>query len=234
LAVFGPIVFCCVAYYLRWQLLESTPDGVAPERVSGASALNPCAFLSDAPGRSPASTRGHAASPVRRQPVLPQAPGVYVAGSCDALDDGRDAAIRGELLADRIIKGRFDARHALRRGKKGALDVIVVGANALGVSAATHLIQAGLRVLLIDRDGAAPLADIPELPRALHGSRRAARLALLAGHSVYAVAERADGMLEVQAERAAWYTANVIFASTESLVEAARAAAAPSATSRAA
>jgi hypothetical protein len=151
---------------------------------------------------------------------------VYVAGAREAEANDVDAVIRGQLLADRIINGRFSVRPALRRGKRGALDVIVVGANAVGVSATLHLMHAGLRVFLVDRDSAGPAADtsLDELSRKLGGKLRNARLPLLTGHSVSAVSQRADGMLEVQAERAGWYTANVIFASTESLAMAKRAA----------
>jgi hypothetical protein len=52
----------------------------------------------------------------------------------------------------------------------------------------------------------------------VHARERQTRLPLLVGHSVQGVAERADGMLEVQAERAGCYAANVIFASIDSLV----------------
>jgi hypothetical protein len=55
------------------------------------------------------------------------------------------------------------------------------------------------------------------LLRSLFRKVRNARLPLLTGHTISAVSERADGMLEVEAERAAWYAANVIFAATDSL-----------------
>jgi thioredoxin reductase len=94
--------------------------------------------------------------------------------------------------------------------------VIVVGANLLGISATVRLMQAGLRVLLVDRQSWAPL-DSPahRLLASRPGVARRMRLPLVTGHHVSVVAQRADGMLELQAERAAWYTANVIFASRE-------------------
>lgn len=167
---------------------------------------------------APACLRGRGAGPERR-PQLPRAAGVYVAGARDAEALDAEAVIRGRLLADRVVSGRFHTRRALRRGKNGALDVIVVGANTLGVSATLQLMQAGLRVLLVDRQAPASL-DHPALQpllRSFYRKLRSARLPLLTGHSVWAVSERADGMLEVEAERAAWYAANVIFATTDGL-----------------
>jgi hypothetical protein len=218
LSAFGPVIICCIAFYLRWQLADESPAAVASWSAPKLrSALNDCTFhVSEAP--APAGIRGCAAG-LAREPEQPRAAGVYVAGPryADAVD--ADAMIRGQLLADRVVSGRFQARRALRRGKKGALDVIVVGANTVGVSATLHLMQAGLRVLLVDRDAPASL-DHPSLQplfRSLFRKLRNARLPLLTGHSVWAVSERADGMLEVEAERAAWYAANVIFATTDGL-----------------
>lgn len=142
------------------------------------------------------------------------APGIYLDVGQDAASTG-DATFRGQLLADSIIHGRHS--QALRRGKKGALDVVVVGANVLGISATLHLMQAGLRVLLVDRHSWSPSdgpAPAPTSLRAHHEGTRRARLPLVTGHHVSVVARRSDGMLELQAERAAWYTANVIFAAT--------------------
>lgn len=140
--------------------------------------------------------------------------GVYVdAGGSVALPSG-DAMSRGSWLAERIIDGA--GAGAPRRGKKGALDVIVVGANLLGISATVRLMQAGLRVLLVDRQSWAPLdAATHRLIASRPGLNRRLPLPIVTGHHVMLVARRADGMLELQAERAGWYTANVIFASRE-------------------
>jgi hypothetical protein len=230
LAFAGPIIVCCIGAYLRWQLGDGASASVTSRSASRRG------LLSDAGDFLAAETFGRSGNPPlcvaslgdRRSPGLPQGPGVYVAGCRDAQAEGREAAIRGQMLADRIINGRFEARRTLRRGRKGALDVIVVGANPLGVSAARHLVHAGLRVLMVDRHGDAPSVSMTDVIGSdCVGARRAdgqARLPLLTGHAISAVAERADGMLEVQAERAAWYTANVIFASNESLASAGRAA----------
>jgi hypothetical protein len=207
IAAIGSVIVCCIAAYLRWQLADVVPGRVAPrvERRREDTAVR-----HDRP-RSPGSLRGHTAPFSTPRPLELPRLGVYVAPTAEAERGGRHAVVRGQLLADRIMSGRFDARREPRRGRKGALDVIVVGANAIGVSAALHFAHAGWRVLLVDRDAAAA----PSAPQPAHGER-SGRLALLTGHSVCAVAERPDGMLEVQAERAAWYTANVIIASTES------------------
>jgi hypothetical protein len=218
LSAFGPVIICCIAFYLRWQLADELPETVAPwSNPKLCSALNDCTFhVSEAPAL--AAIRGCAAGLVR-EPELSRAAGVYVAGPRYAAAVDADAMIRGQLLAERVVSGRFQARRALRRGKKGALDVIVVGANIVGVSATLHLMQAGLRVLLVDREAPASL-DHPSLQpllRSLFRKVRNARLPLLTGHTISAVSERADGMLEVEAERAAWYAANVIFAATDGL-----------------
>jgi hypothetical protein len=211
LALFAPVVVCCIGAYLRWQLGDVALTGVASRSASGVEPFGHDGepLAAEIPGRTASAPKRVASLAVRRLTALPKGPGVYVASCRDARAEGCDAAIRGQMLADRIINGRFEARRALRRGRKGALDVIVVGANALGVSAARSLAHAGLRVLMVDSDG----AEFTETPR----GNGEARLPLLTGHAVSEVAERADGMLEVQAERAAWYTANVIFASSESL-----------------
>jgi hypothetical protein len=217
-SAFGPILICCIAFYLRWQLADEIPATVASWSTPKlGSALNDCAC--DA-SKTPAPTciRGRSAG-LDQRPELPRAAGVYVASARDAQAVDAEAMIRGQLLADRVVRGRFQARRALRRGKKGALDVIVVGANAVGVSATLHLMQAGLRVLLVDRAHPTSLAhpSLQPLLRSFFRKVRNARLPLLTGHSVSAVSERADGMLEVEAERAAWYAANVIFATTDGL-----------------
>jgi hypothetical protein len=216
LSAFGPLIICCIAFYLRWQLADETPATVALRSTPTlGTALNDGTLrLSEGPAAP--GIRGCAAGVVQR-PELVRAAGVYVAGHGQAEAVDADAMILGQLLADRVVSGRFQARRAPRRGKKGALDVIVVGANTVGVSATLHLMEAGLRVLLVDREAPAPL-DHPSLQpllRSLFRKARNARLPLLTGHSISAVSERADGMLEVEAERAAWYAANVIFATTD-------------------
>jgi hypothetical protein len=224
LSLFGPIVLCLLVY-LRWQLGdvggEELASGSAASAAPSLAASNDCSF---APSRAEAALARACAPGLARHEREPEpqwsqwsrAPGVYIGASDGLALPHADATSRGRWLAERIIHGRIGASEPPRRGKKGALDVIVVGANLLGISATVHLMQAGLRVLLVDRQSWAPL---DAATHRLLGSRPATaprtRLPLVTGHHVELVAERADGMLELQAERAAWYTANVIFASHE-------------------
>lgn len=221
LSLFGPIVLCLVVY-LRWQLGdvggEELASGSAASAVPSRAASNDCSF---APSRAEAALAGACAPGLalherEPEPAWPRAPGVYIDASDGLALPHADATSRGRWLAERIIHGRTGAGEPPRRGKKGALDVIVVGANLLGISATVHLMQAGLRVLLVDRQSWAPL---DAATHRLLGSRPVTaprtRLPLVTGHHVELVSERADGMLELQAECAGWYTANVIFASRE-------------------
>jgi hypothetical protein len=121
---------------------------------------------------------------------------------------------RGERTAERVLSDAVGAR--TRRGRNAALDVIVVGASREGVAATLRLLDAGLRVLLVDAGSgedsrAARLLRDPGLTAALRTLRRE-RLPIVWGHRVLGVGSRPDGMLELSAERAAWYTANVIVA----------------------
>jgi hypothetical protein len=208
----APILLCLVVY-VRWQLGDEGADELASDMfrvVSPASvpAANDCAFGPSPGGTAPACARaaGPAPGALPAQPRWARAPGVYIDSRGGSPEHGVDATIRGARLAERIIGGGADSGELPRRGKKGALDVIVVGANVFGISATVHLMQAGLRVLLVDRQSWAPLDA---------ATHRRLRLPLVTGHHVSVVAQRADGMLEVQAERAGWYTANVIFASEQ-------------------
>lgn len=229
-SLFGPI-FLCLLVYLRWQLGdidgEELASGSLPSVVPTLVASNDCSF---APSLAEtALARACAPSLAQRErrpePEWSRAPGVYIDAAGPALPNA-DATIRGRWLAERILHGRLDASEPPRRGTKGALDVIVVGANLLGISATVHLMQAGLRVLLVDRQSWAPLdAASHRLMASRPSATGRVRLPLVTGHHVVLVAQRADGMLEVQAECAAWYTANVIFASREAAAPAASCAA---------
>src|SRR5690606_37631967 len=122
--------------------------------------------------------------------------------------------------AERLLRGGLG--RGLRRGKKAALDVIVVGASLAGASAALHLLGAGLRLLVVDeRPEVAPPAALHSELRALLGRLPRTRVPLATGHRVTSVVERPDGMLELHAERAAWYTANVLFVGEASAAQAA-------------
>ena len=136
--------------------------------------------------------------------------GVYTTSAVSTLPPEQ----RGQRAAERLVS---DARAArTRRGRKAALDVIVVGASREGVAATLRLLGAGLRVLLVDAGSgedsrAARLVADPSLSAALRALGRE-RLPGVWGHRVLGVGTRPDAMLELSAERAAWYTANVIIA----------------------
>ena len=166
-------------------------------------------------------------------------PGVYIAGELGGMGLIRNAIRQGRLAADHIISGSSERGTALRRGTNGALDALVIGAGPAGISATLQLMQAGLRVLMVDREGFGgtilhyPRAKVVmtgalELP--VYGTVRGRQLSkeqlmglwqdirtkvnppIVTGHLVTGLSVRADGMIEVQAEQAAWHTANVILA----------------------
>lgn len=78
-------------------------------------------------------------------------PGVYIAGELGGMGLIRNAVIQGREAAEHIIAG--SEGRPPRRGKNGAFDAIVVGAGPAGISAILTLMRAGLRVLLIEREG---------------------------------------------------------------------------------
>jgi hypothetical protein len=153
-----------------------------------------------------------AAEPSRRHagPAGLEQRGVYTTSEVQA---GRPEQ-RGQDTAERVLSDALGAR--TRRGRNAALDVIVVGASREGIAATLRLMRAGLRVLLVDAgcgEGphAARLLRDSSVNAALRALRRE-RLPIVWGHRVLGVGRRPDGMLELSAERAAWYTANVIVA----------------------
>jgi len=77
--------------------------------------------------------------------------GVYIIGELGGMGLIRNAVIQGRQAADHVIAGEGDV--PLRRGKEGALDAIVVGAGPSGISATLRLMEAGLKVELLDREG---------------------------------------------------------------------------------
>lgn len=163
--------------------------------------------------------------------------GVYVAGELGGMGLIRNAIIQGRQAADHIIRG--DEGRAPRRGVGGALDALVVGAGPAGTSATLRLMEAGLSVLLVDREGFG--GTILHYPRAkvvmtgtldfpVYGKVRGQRLSkeqlielwldiqrrwrppLSAGHLVTGLNAGPDGMIEVVAEHASWRAASVILA----------------------
>jgi thioredoxin reductase/NAD-dependent dihydropyrimidine dehydrogenase PreA subunit len=71
--------------------------------------------------------------------------GVYVIGELGGMGLIRNAVRQGRQAADHAARGG-------RRGKADAFDAVVVGAGPAGISATLRLMEAGRRVLLLDRE----------------------------------------------------------------------------------
>ena len=80
-------------------------------------------------------------------------PGVYIIGELGGMGLIRNAVEQGRQAAARVITGAVDRQEAPRRGVADAYDAIVVGAGPAGISATLNLMDAGLRVLLLEREG---------------------------------------------------------------------------------
>jgi thioredoxin reductase (NADPH) len=78
--------------------------------------------------------------------------GVYVIGELGGMGLIRNAISQGRQAAEHVITGSAAAERPPRRGKDGALDAIIVGAGPAGISATLRLMEAGLSVLLIERE----------------------------------------------------------------------------------
>ena len=72
-------------------------------------------------------------------------PGVYVIGELGGMGLIRNAVRQGRQAADHVVSGA-------RRGKGDAFDAAVVGAGPAGMSATLRLMEAGRRVVLLERD----------------------------------------------------------------------------------
>ncbi|MGB3050236.1 MAG: FAD-dependent oxidoreductase [Polyangiales bacterium] len=72
-------------------------------------------------------------------------PGVYIVGELGGMGLIRNAVSQGRQAADHIIDGA-------RRAAGESLDALVVGAGPAGTSATLRLMEAGLRVLLLERE----------------------------------------------------------------------------------
>lgn len=79
-------------------------------------------------------------------------PGVYVIGELGGMGLIRNAISQGRQAAEHIIHGDGDPETPLRRGVADALDAIVVGAGPAGISATLALMEAGLRVVLLEAE----------------------------------------------------------------------------------
>jgi thioredoxin reductase/NAD-dependent dihydropyrimidine dehydrogenase PreA subunit len=72
-------------------------------------------------------------------------PGVYIVGELGGMGLIRNAVSQGRQAADHIVAGD-------RRAAGEALDALVVGAGPAGTAATLRLMEAGLRVLLLERE----------------------------------------------------------------------------------
>ncbi len=72
-------------------------------------------------------------------------PGVYIVGELGGMGLIRNAVSQGRQAADHVVAND-------RRGRGDALDAVVVGAGPAGTSATLRLKEAGLRVLLLERE----------------------------------------------------------------------------------
>jgi thioredoxin reductase/NAD-dependent dihydropyrimidine dehydrogenase PreA subunit len=72
-------------------------------------------------------------------------PGIYIVGELGGMGLIRNAVSQGRQAADHIIAGDH-------RGPVESLDALVVGAGPAGTSATLRLMEAGLRVLLLERE----------------------------------------------------------------------------------
>ena len=79
-------------------------------------------------------------------------PGVYVIGELGGMGLIRNAVSQGKQAAEHVIRGSGEKHTPPRRGKDGALDAIIVGAGPAGISATLALMEAGLSVLLLERE----------------------------------------------------------------------------------
>ena len=72
-------------------------------------------------------------------------PGVYIVGELGGMGLIRNAVSQGRQAADHVVAGE-------RRAAGDSLDALVVGAGPAGTSATLRLMEAGLRVLLLERE----------------------------------------------------------------------------------
>ena len=164
-------------------------------------------------------------------------PGIYIAGELGGMGLIRNAVVQGAQAARHIVTG--SAPLPPRRGKAGALDALVVGAGPAGISATLSLLEAGLRVLLLDQDTfggtimhypRAKVVMTGDLPLSLVGTvrrktmsreglvglwsdiRQRFDLPFKSHQLVHGVAATADGMWRVLTETDEFRAANVILA----------------------
>jgi thioredoxin reductase/NAD-dependent dihydropyrimidine dehydrogenase PreA subunit len=159
-------------------------------------------------------------------------PGVYVIGELGGMGLIRNAVRQGRQAADHVTSGG-------RRGKGDAYDAAVVGAGPAGMSATLRMMEAGRRVVLLERDKIGgtimhyPRAKVVmtgSLELALHGSikrRTMSKEDLVAlwsqiierhglpattGVMVQAVQQETDGMWRLETTAGPVRAANVLLA----------------------
>jgi thioredoxin reductase/NAD-dependent dihydropyrimidine dehydrogenase PreA subunit len=159
-------------------------------------------------------------------------PGVYVIGELGGMGLIRNAVRQGRQAADHVVRG-------IRRAGAGAYDAVVIGAGPAGMSATLRLMQAGLSVVLLDRDKVGgtimhyPRAKVVmtgSLDFAIAGSVKRRTMskedlvelwkAIMEKHSVpaktgvtvHAVVDGPDGMWRVETDAGSLRAANVLLA----------------------
>jgi thioredoxin reductase/NAD-dependent dihydropyrimidine dehydrogenase PreA subunit len=164
-------------------------------------------------------------------------PGIYIAGELGGMGLIRNAVVQGAQAAQHIVKG--SPSQPVRRGRGGALDALVVGAGPAGISATLSLLEAGLKVLLVDQDTfggtimhypRAKVVMTGDLPLPLVGTvkrktmsreglvelwsdiERRFDIPFKSGQLVQGVESTADGMWRVRTETDEFCAANVVLA----------------------
>ena len=159
-------------------------------------------------------------------------PGVYVIGELGGMGLIRNAVRQGRQAADHVVRG-------IRRAGAGAYDAVVIGAGPAGMSATLRLMQAGLAVVLLDRDKVGgtimhyPRAKVVmtgSLDFAIAGSVKRRTMskedlvelwkAIMEKHgvpaktgvTVHAVVDEPDGMWRVETNAGSLRAANVLLA----------------------
>jgi len=79
--------------------------------------------------------------------------GVYIIGELGGMGLIRNAVKQGRQAAEHVILGDPEVEREPRRGVNGAHDAIVVGAGPAGIAATLRLMEEGLDVRLLERDG---------------------------------------------------------------------------------
>jgi thioredoxin reductase/ferredoxin len=78
--------------------------------------------------------------------------GIYIVGELSGMGLIKNAVSQGKQAAERIVRGALERGQAPRRAANGAHDAIVVGAGPAGIATTLSLLEAGLDVLLIERE----------------------------------------------------------------------------------